>query len=109
MNEESLWFNHLLLNFTFCFQTITEEEYQWVLNFITTGAQSLQAYDEYKKIGLDKAGKFRVMNKGIAMRHRMSMGTIVGESAMKIKYVSSWTMIVVLETIEIWIQLLSVH
>jgi len=35
---------------TFCFQTISVEEWQWCLNFIHLGGQSLQNYDEYKKV-----------------------------------------------------------
>ncbi len=71
---------------TFCFQTLTEEEYQWVLNFITIGAQSLQAYDEYKKVEIEADGKFKVNSRGVAMRHRLQIGTIVSDAIMTVKY-----------------------
>ncbi|HEY0091728.1 MAG TPA: DEAD/DEAH box helicase, partial [Flavobacterium sp.] len=38
---------------TFCFQTMTRDHWQWVLNFIVHGSQSLQAYDEYKKVEVE--------------------------------------------------------
>ena len=35
---------------TYCFQSISQEEWQWALSFITTGGESLTAYDEYRKV-----------------------------------------------------------
>lgn len=71
---------------TFCFQGITRDNWQFCLNFITKGSQSLQAYDEYKKVEIEKDGRFKVNSKAIALRHRMQMGTIVGDAVMNVKY-----------------------
>ncbi|MBQ0734978.1 ligase-associated DNA damage response DEXH box helicase [Aquimarina celericrescens] len=71
---------------TFCFQSITKEQYQWVLNFITMGAQSLQSYDEYKKVEIEADGKFKVNSRGVAMRHRLQIGTIVSDAILTVKY-----------------------
>ncbi len=73
---------------TFCFQGITEEQWNWCLNFITLGSQSLQAYDEYKKVEITDEGLFKVESRQIAMMHRLSIGTIVSDSMMLVKYVS---------------------
>lgn len=73
---------------TFCFQGITEEQWNWCLNFITVGTQSLQAYDEYKKVEVTPEGLFKVESRRIAMMHRLSIGTIVSDSMMLVKYVS---------------------
>ncbi|CAM3346285.1 ligase-associated DNA damage response DEXH box helicase [Aequorivita lipolytica] len=73
---------------TFCFQGITEEKWNWCLNFITLGSQSLQAYDEYKKVEVTEEGLFKVESKQVAMMHRLSIGTIVSDSMMQVKYVS---------------------
>jgi ATP-dependent Lhr-like helicase len=73
---------------TFCFQGINEDEWRFCLNFITKGSQSLQAYDEYKKVEIEPDGKFIVNSKTIALRHRMQMGTIVGDAVMSVKYFS---------------------
>ncbi len=73
---------------TFSYQSITEEEWNWVLSFITTGG-SLSAYDEFQKVIVDANGVFRVDSKRIALRHRLSIGTIASDSAMmQVKYVS---------------------
>ncbi|MCC4211444.1 ligase-associated DNA damage response DEXH box helicase [Leeuwenhoekiella parthenopeia] len=71
---------------TFCFQAMSEEQWRWILNFITKGSQSLQAYDEYKKIEIEEDGKFKVNSKAVAMRHRLQIGTIVGDAALQVKY-----------------------
>lgn len=73
---------------TFCFHGITDEQWQWCLNFITLGSQSLQAYDEYKKVEVTPEGLFKVESRQIAMMHRLSIGTIVSDSMMLVKYVS---------------------
>jgi ATP-dependent Lhr-like helicase len=72
---------------TFCFASITEEEWHWLLIFITTGGSSLQAYDEYRKV-IFHEGKYKVESRAIAMRHRLSIGTIVGDSSLFVRYLS---------------------
>ncbi len=71
---------------TFCFQGITEREWEWLLNFITKGSQSLQAYDEYKKVEIEEDGRFKVNNRAVAMRHRLQIGTIVSDAMLSVKY-----------------------
>ena len=71
---------------TFCFQTIDESIWQWLMNFLVQGSQSLEHYDEYKKIMILDDGTHKVLNKGIAMRHRLSMGTIVSDADLKVRY-----------------------
>lgn len=72
---------------TFCFQGITEDDWQWCLNFITMGSQSLQAYDEYKRVIIDEKGVFRVESRKTAMMHRLSIGTIVSDAMLQVRYV----------------------
>ena len=72
---------------TFCYQTMTESNWNWILNFITNGSQSLQAYDEYKKVDVEN-GCFKINNKRIAMHHRMQIGTIVGDAVLNVKFMS---------------------
>ena len=71
---------------TFCYQTLSEEQWEWILNFVTRGSQTLQAYDEYKKIEIEEDGRFKVNNKAIAMRHRLQIGTIVSDAVLAVKY-----------------------
>jgi len=71
---------------TFCYQAMTKDEWHWILNFLVMGSQSLRSYDEYKKVEVDEAGRFVVTNRGIAMRHRFQIGTIVGDANITVRY-----------------------
>lgn len=72
---------------TFSYASVTDDEWLWLLNFVTTGGDSLQAYDEYRKVIVDH-GIYRVENRTIAMRHRLSIGTIVSDSSMFVRFLS---------------------
>ena len=73
---------------TFSYNSISDEEWEWMLNFITTGGDSLQAYDEYRKVIIEKDGRYKVEDRRIAQRHRLSIGTIVGDTSLHVKYVT---------------------
>ena len=72
---------------TFAYASISEDEWYWLLNFITTGGDSLQAYNEYRKVVIQN-GLYKVEHRTIAMRHRLSIGTIVGDSSLFVRYLS---------------------
>ena len=72
---------------TWCFQDITPEEWDWLLTFITTGGKSLIAYEEFRKAVVDPDGLVRVHDRRVALRHRLSIGTIVGNESMAIKLI----------------------
>lgn len=70
---------------TFAYQTLTEKEWNWIMNFITTGGKSLTQYDEYSKV-VEEGGLYKVTDSKIIRRHRMSIGTITSDTMMKVKY-----------------------
>ena len=72
---------------TYCFQDITEEEWQEILHFITEGGTALQQYDEYKKVEIEN-GLYIINSRRIAMRHRLHIGTIVSDPMLKVKFMS---------------------
>jgi ATP-dependent helicase Lhr and Lhr-like helicase len=83
-NEEQLYKE---IKSTYSYQLINEDEWKWLLGFITTGGPTLDAYDEFTKV--EREGDlFVVKDKKTAMRHRMSMGTIVSDASLKVQYVS---------------------
>lgn len=71
---------------TFCYQELTYEEFEWCLHFIVYGSASLESYDEYKKVSIDEDGRYFINDRGIAMRHRLQMGTIVTGTSITVKY-----------------------
>jgi ATP-dependent Lhr-like helicase len=72
---------------TTSFSSISNDEWEWVLNFITTGGEALTAYNEYRKVIVEN-GIYKVDNGRIAQKHRLSIGTIVGDNLMYVKMVS---------------------
>lgn len=71
---------------TFCFASISAEEWAWALSFITRGGQSLEAYDEFRKVEVMPDGLYLVQNRRTAMRHRMSIGAIVSDPMLTVKF-----------------------
>ena len=72
---------------TFCFADMQEEEWQEILNQITTGGQALQVYDEFRKVE-NENGIYKINSRKVAMRHRMHIGTIVSDAMLKVKFLS---------------------
>jgi len=69
---------------TWSFRELRDDEWRWVLDFVTRGGKALQAYPEYSKV-VERDGVYSVTGRMVAMRHRLSIGTIVSESAMKVQ------------------------
>lgn len=72
---------------TFSFASVTDDEWIWILNFLTTGGDSLRAYDEYRKVVI-RDGRYKVESRALAMRHRLSVGTIVGDTSLHVRFVT---------------------
>lgn len=71
---------------TFCFQAMDRSQWMWILNFISNGAQSLQAYDEYKKVEIQADGRYQINQPSVARQHRLQIGTIVSDAVMQVKF-----------------------
>jgi len=72
---------------TYCFRDMQENEWNELLLFLTQGGKALQQYDDYKKVELTD-GLYKIINRRIAMRHRMHIGTIVSDAMLKVQFVS---------------------
>jgi ATP-dependent helicase Lhr and Lhr-like helicase len=74
------------------YRDLQQDEFQWALDFVTRGGASLGAYPEYHRVVQQDDGRYRVVDRGIAMRHRLQVGTIVGDAAMLVKWMSGGTL-----------------
>ena len=72
---------------TASFSSLTDDEWNWALSFVATGGQSLTAYNEYRKVVVEE-GIYKVTSRAVAHKHRLSIGTIVGDTLIHIKFVS---------------------
>lgn len=70
---------------TRAYAELRDDEWEWVLAFLTNGGDALRAYPEYSRIVLVD-GRYVVDDAEIARRHRMSIGTIVGDAQMAVQY-----------------------
>lgn len=70
------------------FQGLSREDFQWALDFVVRGGDSLGTYPEYRRV-VEREGIYRVEDRGIALRHRLRVGTIVADAAMLVKSVAS--------------------
>ncbi|MEB3210835.1 MAG: ligase-associated DNA damage response DEXH box helicase [Leptolyngbyaceae bacterium] len=73
------------LHTTVSYQDFTEDELGWILEFIEKGGRCLSAYPRYQKITLED-GVYRVTDTAISRMHRMGIGTITSNQAMKMVY-----------------------
>ena len=69
----------------YAYRDLSDAEWHWALDFVVQGGEALGAYPEYRRV-TPVDGLYRVTEKGIATRHRLSVGTIVGESSIAVKY-----------------------
>lgn len=72
---------------SYAYRELADAEWYWTLDFITKGGEALRAYPEYRKVDC-VAGVYRVTDVAIARRHRMSIGTIVSDASMDVRYVN---------------------
>lgn len=72
---------------TYAFNNLTDHEWQWAMDFITQGGPALTAYPHFKKVS-HVDGRFVVIDKQIERLHRMSIGTITSDTAVKVAFQS---------------------
>lgn len=73
---------------TNAFKYLLPEEWDWGMQFITTGGESLGAYNDFKKVAKDDDGLWKVKSRQLAMRHRLHIGTIVSDAMLKVRFLS---------------------
>ncbi len=85
--------DHLLaeVRATYAYRDLTDEEWLWALAFVRHGGNSLNAYPDYRRAIPDEHGVWHVPDAHLARRHRMSIGTIVSDSSMTVKFWSKGT------------------
>jgi ATP-dependent Lhr-like helicase len=67
------------------YREIAWEDFEAVIDFVSTGGYALKTYDRFKRIvkGLD--GLWRVRNEETALRHRMNSGAIVSPAMLSVR------------------------
>lgn len=71
---------------THAYAELDPATWQAVLDFIVQGGHALANYAEFRRVQRDEDGRFRVHDRRIAMRHRLSIGTITADGMVSVKY-----------------------
>jgi ATP-dependent Lhr-like helicase len=69
------------------YRDLAWEDFEAVIDFVSTGGYALKSYDRFKRIvkGLD--GLWKVRNDETALRHRMNVGAIVSPAMLSVRVV----------------------
>ncbi len=76
---------------TQAYESLTDIEWQWVLDFVVRGGASLDAYPEFKRVER-KDDFYQITQRRVKTTHRMNIGTIVSDAAMHVKYMKGKTL-----------------
>ena len=68
------------------YRDLTGDDWAWALGFVRHGGLSLTAYPDYRRVEPDEHGIWRVPDARLARRHRMSVGTIVSDASIQLKF-----------------------
>ena len=71
---------------THAFADLSDVSWQAVLDFIVRGGSALEHYPEYRRVVRDDDGVYRVHDRRIAFRHRLSIGTITSDGSVQVRY-----------------------
>ncbi|EPJ2808521.1 ligase-associated DNA damage response DEXH box helicase [Pseudomonas putida] len=71
---------------TWAFRELRDSQWQWALDFVCHGGNSLSAYPDYQRVERHADGVYRVASERLARRHRMGIGTIVSDANLQLKY-----------------------
>ncbi|MBN6152496.1 ligase-associated DNA damage response DEXH box helicase [Xanthomonas sp. AmX2] len=57
-----------------------------VLDFVVQGGRALAQYPDYRKVVLGEDGVYRVQDRRVALRHRLSIGTITSDGSVAVRF-----------------------
>ncbi|MCP4840699.1 MAG: DNA ligase-associated DEXH box helicase, partial [Halieaceae bacterium] len=70
---------------THAYQDLTETQWEWVLNFVRQGGDSLKAYPDFQRV-VENEGRFEIKDSRTSRMQRMSVGTIPSDNEMQVRY-----------------------
>ncbi len=77
---------------THAYRHLTEQEFDWVLAFVEHGGDSFKAYPQYARVVQGEDGRYVTASLAAARTHRLGIGTITSDAALKVKYQNGKTL-----------------
>jgi ATP-dependent Lhr-like helicase len=71
---------------TVAYETLSDENWRWCLDFVRQGGPTLRAYPDYRRVTPGADGVWRVRDKRLALRHRLNIGAIVADASVLVQY-----------------------
>lgn len=72
----------------YAYQDLTPTEWAWALAFVSSGGDAFKRYEQYHRLQQDNEGRYGTEDKVIGRTHRMSIGTIMGDTTLEVRYLS---------------------
>ena len=69
---------------THAYRDLTDQEWQWTMDFCIRGGPTLTAYPRFARIRLEADGLFHITSESLARMHRIAIGTITSDGVMQI-------------------------
>ena len=73
---------------THCFEHLTDQQWQWVLDFAHRGGSSLSAYPRFARIHQSDTGRWTIASDSLGKAHRTNIGTIASDGSVIIQFQS---------------------
>ena len=71
---------------THAFAELGDDDWRAVLDFIVRGGTALENYPDFRRVVHDDDGCYRVHDRRVAFRHRLSIGTITSDGSVQVRY-----------------------
>jgi ATP-dependent Lhr-like helicase len=67
------------------YRDLTYEDYEQVVDFVSTGGYALKTYDRFRRIVKGQDGLWRVRDQQTAQRHRLNVGAILSPAMLSVR------------------------
>ena len=71
---------------THAFAGLPDAAWQAVLDFVVRGGSALEHYPDFRRVVRDEDGVYRVHDRRVAFRHRLSIGTITSDGSVQVRF-----------------------
>ncbi len=70
---------------THAYRDLSDEDWQWALEFAASGGATLRAYPEFARL-VDEGGRYVPRAEAVARLHRLNIGTITSDASVEVQF-----------------------
>lgn len=68
------------------YSTLTREEFDWALDLVENGGETLRAYPQFHKVVRGVGDEYGVIEREVQTQHRLNVGTITGSETLGVRF-----------------------